>query len=90
MCSHKVRSGKIHPLKPFRIDTGVESDLKAARVFSKFCALPPLYRRVRASNLAFYKKRDPAAYARMLAHTVEAARQGRAYGEWNDYGRLLE
>lgn len=64
--------------------------LKAARVWSKFRALPPLYQRVRAYNVAFYKTRNPAAYEKALSHLIDATRAGKLFGEWNDYGRLLE
>ena len=72
----------------FRIDSETEAALRAARVWSKFRSLPPLYQRVRASNLQFYRARYPDAYKRMLRHTIEAARKGETFGEWNDYGRL--
>ena len=80
------------PMGPrsFRIDPETEAELKKARVWAKFKALPPLYQRVRASNLKFYRERYPEAYGRMLSHTIDATRKGKTFGEWNDYGRLLE
>ena len=80
------------PMGPrsYKIDRETETALKNARVWSKFRALPPLYQRVRASNLKFYRERYPEAYQRMLKHTIDTARQGKTFGEWNDYGRLLE
>ena len=76
--------------RSFRVDSGVMADLKAARAWSAFRALPPLYQRVRASNLVFYRTRLPKDYPRMLEHTVQTAKQGQTFGEWNDYGRLLD
>ena len=76
--------------RSFRIDEETRAALKAARVWSKFKQLPPLYQRVRASNLAFYRDRYPEPYERMLAHTIEETRRGKTFGEWNDYGRLLD
>ena len=76
--------------RSFRIDPDVEAALKKARVWSRFKAFPPLYQRIRAYNTAFYKRRDAAAYEKALSHLIEATRQGEMYGEWNDYGRLLE
>ena len=76
--------------RSFRIDPDVEAALKKARVWSRFKAFPPLYQRIRAYNTAFYKRRDAAAYEKALSHLIEATRQGKMYGEWNDYGRLLE
>ena len=80
------------PMGPrsFRIDPEIEAALKAARCWSKFTAFPPLYRRVRAYNAAFFKKRDRAQYEKALAHLIEETKNGRMYGEWNDYGRLLD
>ena len=74
---------------PFVVDKDVECALKEARVWTKFKSLPPLYQRIRAYNLAFYKKRNPDTYTRMLRHTIEATKEGKTFGEWNDYGRLI-
>ena len=80
------------PMGPrsFRIDPELAAALKRARVWAKFQRFPPLYRRVRAYNVTFYKTRDPAAYERALSHLIEETRAGRMFGMWNDYGRLLE
>ena len=56
--------------------------------WTAFRALPPLYQRVRAYNIAFYKRRDPAQFNRALQHLLDETKQGRLYGNWNDYGRL--
>ena len=74
----------------FVIDKEIEAELKKARVWTKFRLLHPLYQRVRASNLAFYKKHYPMPYERMLTHTIEETKKGNTFGEWNDYGRLLD
>lgn len=80
------------PLGPrsFRVDPDVEAALKAARCWSKFRGFPPLYQRVRAYNVAFYKTRDPQAYERALANLIAHTKRGEMFGEWNDYGRLLD
>ncbi len=77
-------------IRSFHIDPDIEAALKAARAWSKFKSFPPLYQRVRAGNIAFYKKRNPEMYDKMLAHLIEETRQGKMFGEWNDYGRLLD
>ena len=41
-------------LRSFKIDPDVEAALKKARVWKKFKSFHPLYRRVRAYNVAFY------------------------------------
>ncbi len=78
------------PMGPrsFKIDPEVEKALRQARVWTKFCAFPPLYRRVRAYNLGFYRKKAPELYEKALQHLIEETKQGRTFGEWNDYGRL--
>ena len=78
------------PMGPrsFRIDPELEAALKKARAWSRFKAFPPLYQRVRAYNVSFYKKRDPEKYERSLARLIEKTKKGEMYGEWNDHGRL--
>ena len=75
--------------RSFRIDPDIEAAMKTARCWSKFKSFPPLYQRVRAYNVAFYKKRDPAMYSQTLDHLICETKKGRMFGEWNDYGRLL-
>lgn len=80
------------PMGPrsFRIDPDVETALKKARVWTKFRSFPPLYQRIRAYNVAFLKRRDRAQYEKALAHLIETTKKGETFGEWNDYGRLLD
>ena len=75
--------------RSFQFDPEVVVALKKARVWSKFRKLHPLYQHVRASNLAFYRTRYPEPYERMLNHLIEETSKGKMFGEWNDYGRLL-
>lgn len=77
-------------VRSFKIDPDIEAALKQARVWSKFKAFPSLYQRVRAGNIAFYKKRNPATYEQMLSNLITKTRKGQMFGEWNDYGRLLD
>lgn len=46
--------------------------------------------RVRAYNVEFYKTRDRDVYERSLAHLIEKTKAGEMFGEWDNYGRLLE
>lgn len=80
------------PMGPrsFQFDPEVVAELKKARVWSKFRKLHPLYQRIRASNLAFYKSHYPDPYKRALDHLIEETKNGNMFGEWNDYGRLLD
>lgn len=77
-------------VRSFRMDKDIESALKAARVWTKFRAFPPLYQRIRTYNVAFYKKRAPETYSKALAHLIKETKADRMFGEWNDYGRLLD
>ena len=74
----------------FRIDPDIEAAMKQARVWSKFKSFPLLYQRVRAGNIAFYKKRNPEMYEQMLARLIAETEKGQMFGEWNDYGRLVD
>ena len=79
------------PMGPrsFRVDPDAEQALKDARCWSKFKRFPPLYQRIRAYNTAFHKK-DREVYERNLANLIAHTKKGELYGEWNDYGRLLD
>ena len=74
----------------FVMDEDVKAELQNAGVLDKLPAFPPLYVRVRTYNVAFFKKRDKKAYERALAHLIEETKKGKMFGEWNDYGRLIE
>ena len=76
--------------RSFRIDPEIVEALKQARAWSKFRSFPPLYQRIRAGNVAFSKKHEPEMYGKRLDHLISETKNGRMYGEWNDYGRLLE
>ena len=76
--------------RSFRVDPDIEAALKQERVWTKFRAFPPLYQRVRAYNTAFYKRSNPEGCRKRLERLIEETKQGRMFGEWNDYGRLLE
>ena len=76
--------------RSFRTDPEIEAAMKAARCWSAFRRFPPLYQRIRAYNVAFYKTRSPKMYEQALNHLIRETRKGRMFGEWNDYGRLLE
>ena len=77
-------------ISSFKIDPDIEKALKDARAWSKFKSFHPLYQRVRAYNVMFYKTRNKVQYEKSLRHLVETSKKGEMFGEWNDYGRLLE
>ena len=74
----------------FTIDKEVELELRKAGVWEIFQSFPPLYQRVRSSNLVFYRRHSSEIYETMLQNVIEAAKQGKTHGEWSDYGRLLD
>ena len=76
--------------RSFKIDEDIVDALKKARAWSTFKSFPELYQRVRAYNVWFYKDKLPENYSRALTNLVEQTKQGKMYGEWNDYGRLLD
>ncbi len=80
---------KVLPSMRFKPDEDVIKALKEARIYSKFKKFPPLYQRIRLYNVAFYKKLDKKMYEAALNHLIEKTKKGEMYGEWNDYGRLL-
>ena len=77
-------------VRSFNVDPDIVTALKQARAWSKFKSFPSLYQRVRAGNIAFYKRRNPAMYKQALLHLIVETQKGKMFGEWNDYGRLLE
>ena len=77
-------------IRSFKPDIEIINELKKNRVYSKFRKFPKLYQRIRLSNLMFYKDRLPNEYKKVLKHTIESTKQGKTFGEWNDYGRLKD
>lgn len=76
--------------RSFKIDKDIVTALKRARAWSKFKSFPPLYQRVRAYNIQFYKVRKLPMYEKALVHLIDETKKGNMFGEWNDYGRLLD
>lgn len=76
--------------RKFKIDEDIVKALKKARVYTKFKSFHPLYQRIRAYNVAFYKRIDIDMYQKALDHLITETKKGKMFGEWNDYGRLLD
>jgi hypothetical protein len=49
-----------------------------------------LYQRVRIDSIQRDKKRDIEVYQKRLKKLIENSKQNKMFGDWNDYGRLLE
>ena len=77
-------------INSFKVDPDIIKAMKDAKCWSIFKSFPPLYQRIRAYNVFFYKKRDPKAYEKALTHLIEETKARKMFGEWNDYGRLLD
>lgn len=70
-------------------DQEIVSALKKAKVWNKFNHFPVLYQRVRICNLSKCKKKNFTQYKKALDHLISTIKQNKMFGEWNDYGRLL-
>ena len=81
---------KVLPKGRSKMDEDVIAALKEARCYKIFKSFHPLYQRVRVYNVAFYKNIDKTMYHKSLKHLIDETKKGKMYGEWNDYGRLLD
>ena len=72
----------------FAIEADIVIALKNADIWEIFKSFPPLYQRIRASNVSFYKERNISLYIKALKHLVDETKKGKLFGNWNDYGRL--
>ncbi len=75
--------------KPYLIDKEIEHALKKARVWTTFKKFPLLYQKIRISNILFYKNRNKSTYDKALKHLIKETKKRKMFGQWNDYGRLL-
>ena len=81
---------RVFPKTKFKMDKEVEQALKQSRCWTKFKKFPSLYQRVRVYNVVFYRTRDPKVYEKSLKHLIDETKKEKMFGEWNDYGRLLD
>lgn len=72
----------------FVVDDDIVTALKNANAWKTFKSFPSLYQQIRASNVAFYKKRNASLYTKALQHLINETKKGRLFGNWNDYCRL--
>lgn len=64
----------------------IEAD---TQTFENFKALPPLYIRVRISNIQEYPVHSPE-YDKRLSTFLSHTKANKCYGNWNDDGKLIE
>lgn len=76
--------------KEYKPDKVVINALIKANVYETFLSFHPLYQRIRIYNVSFYKKINKKTYKAALKHLIEQTRKNKMFGEWNDYGRLLD
>lgn len=74
----------------FILDPDIEKALKDAELWETFTGFPPLYQRVSAWNITYYKEKFPGMYRKCLRQFLDETGKGNMYGEWNDYGRLVD
>lgn len=82
--------------KPVSIDDfEIDADILKAfrekpRAWENFQQFPELYRRIRIDTIQRDKKKDLSLFWKRVARLIEKSEQGEMFGDWNDYGRLLE
>lgn len=78
-------------MENFEIDVDILEALQAdEETWKNFQEFPELYKRVRIDTIQINKKKRPALFASRLKKLLKNTKNGVMYGEWNDFGRLLE
>jgi len=76
--------------RSFRIDEVIEQQItEYQRVYDHFRTFPNLYRRVRIDTIQSAKN-QPELFRSRLDKFITNTRANKMYGQWNDYGRLLD
>ena len=74
----------------FRIDEEIyEAFQKNRLAWEHFTSFPPLYQRVRIDSIQRDKTKDRAVFEKRLKKLIEHSEAGKMFGDWSDYGRLL-
>ena len=81
----------IFPDTSFIISEKILKELKSNKiVWKNFCNFYPLYQRVRIDTIQINKNKRPKLFKMRLEKFMKNTELGIMYGNWNDYGRLLE
>ena len=64
----------------------LQCDYEVWKTFQRF---PDLYQRIRIDTIQSQKKNNEL-FQKRLQKLVDKTKQGIMFGEWNDYGRLLD
>ena len=62
--------------------------MESGKIFKNFQKFPPLYKRVRIDTIQSMRN-YPKIFQIRLRKFLDRTKYGVMYGEWNDYGRLL-
>lgn len=80
---------RVFPNMDFVVDSRIKELILSSGVHDEFSKMPNLYIRVRVNNLTFALKNNPKSFQKTFDLFVKKTKAGQMYGEWNDYGRLL-
>ncbi len=58
--------------------------------WNNFIDFPLLYQRVRIDSIQRDKKKDRLTFDKRVKKLIEQSAEGKMFGDWNDYGRLIE
>lgn len=77
--------------KSFVIDFEIMSAFNAnPDAWKNFNNFPALYQRVRIDSIQRDKKKDREVFEKRVKKLIEQSAQGKMFGDWNDYGRLID
>ena len=75
--------------KKFKIDRAISRRLKKdPDIWENFNNFPPLYQRLKIASIQKDKK-DKKLFKKKLDTFLKYTKEGKMYGNWNDYGRLI-
>ena len=82
---------------PDMSENGFVIDSEIMQAFSEnpeawknFTSFPPLYQRVRIDSIQRDKKKDRVVFEKRVKKLIEQSAAGKMFGDWNDYGRLID
>lgn len=80
---------ELYKAKPFVIDENIIQIINEDEIVKeKFYSFPLLYQRVRINSIQ-REMNKPDVYNRMIENFIKKTKNGKMYGYWNDYGRLI-
>jgi len=76
--------------KPILINKDIKKILSDPLISKNFKSFPKLYQVIRIDSIQRYKNIDKDIYKKALNNFKKQTKAKKMYGQWNDYGRLLE